>query len=599
MRLWQYKEQVGPASTKFGETIMPDKWEPQIPDRQLPPAPRAAALLLAAACFVPLLAPAERAQLDKFAPQLPPISNPRPIPAREGIFVVDGKQLTLKESVSIDRWQPPLERAPLRLEQTKTGWQVVDTLALTSKEAVSIDRWHPPIERPYPARPLPAREGLLVIDVKQLTIRELVSADRWVYPIEQPYPYRLRLRTAPDCEFNTQIPVPIYVSAQSTEPISIQMWQAQGRFMPVRFDAELVSADRWHYPVEQPYPYRRRPAAEGIFTIDAAAQTLPERATPDKWAYPIVQPYLTLRYPVREGWQVRDGVPRAEAVSFDRWNFNQATPRFDIVRPRYFAPTSVSDQLFNIPAVPETIRVDKWKGQAPDLFLALRYPVREGLNVIDALQLTKHETTFADKWVQPIQQPYLVLRYPVREGLSVRDLRQPIYSPDAWAYPIVQPYPSRPLPAREGWSAIDGLPRAETPAIDKWRGQFPDQIAGILRGREPGIFVIDARQLTLGGGVSMAGWYRLTEQPYPYRPRPAAESLFIIDAKAETQPELVSADRWFLLVAQPYLRLTPRGYVQEFFYTSLVIPVQPLQPPLFAVLADNGITTATLTTAYS
>jgi len=232
---------------------------------------------------------------------------------------------------------------------------------------------------------------------------ETVTSDKWAQPIQIPT-LRIKRRQDTNSSFVQIVAAPtatpVYVSSQSSEPISIQSFQYPARtapVLPLPSAPETVTADKWLTSWPQPYPARKRLAQYGSNTSVAG-----EDEILTGWIPPTEQPQRRIQsFRDRQGaLQITISAP-AETITSDKWAQPIQVPVRDR-RLRNFQQFSADAQL-HIPPPFEIIRVDKWKPVYPDQHLRVRQPVQRGWYVKDLIP--RAETSLLTKFIQPIQQP--------------------------------------------------------------------------------------------------------------------------------------------------------------------------------------------------
>lgn len=238
---------------------------------------------------------------------------------------------------------------------------------------------------------------------------ERATPDKWQAEIPDNPPRRARLSTAliPSLAFVPVIaapPTPVYVSAQSCEPIAVQSFQYQAKAEPLitTAQAEDVTLDKWHRVTDNPQRRARRLVQYGVnFAI---AEQADDGLPPVYW---LPQTEIPRRQRlVRQS----DGafvvvVSAPDVNTLDKWVQQTQQPRQDLKRNQMLYPSLGIDTQFYLVPPSEIIRPDKWGRNYPDQIFRAKRLHEYGSFIIDPRQLTNPETSTLDRWLSvPIIQ---------------------------------------------------------------------------------------------------------------------------------------------------------------------------------------------------
>lgn len=435
------------------ETVRPDKWLPTYPDLLLPQHLTRPGLSVIDAN---LPTTHETTFVDKWLPKHPDILLPAAPLVAEGAFEIDSDFLTQAPDVHIGFWHPCyadqiLVPEPLVAE----GYIVVDASQLTQGETIEVDKWlsrYPDLLLPAP----PREPGWTVIDADALaTANEGTVPDQW-YPIganvtiEGAYLSAGALvtggRTSGNAEVTLDRWTARYPDLLLPEHLTRTGWYTIDATQLLAEEATLLSKWLPTYPdILLPAP----PREPGWYVVDADLLTTPNPPPPpDQW-YPQYNAVIALEY-LHPGVTIV-GVLKQEEATIDKWigewpDFARGRQQLVaeglvVVDPQWDAP---EQELFRewAPTYPDLhlvgpqplvaegtfvtdvgvaeVPVAQWRPDYPDLLLP-QHQTGEGWIVIDAQQLTEHETITVDKWWQPASEPYPAVLYPVAEGWYTAD----------------------------------------------------------------------------------------------------------------------------------------------------------------------------------
>jgi len=558
-RRWQYDAQTSPVST-LPENVHVDAW-------MQPPVQPQRNFAFRAAAFAVVLASAS------------------------GMAPIDTKQLTQKEAVHVEAWmQPPQfqlpgKRYPTAVYEAASGNQ--RNFAIVNQPG--NETWHAEypswVNRKFPEAPyIPGWE----IDPNQLTIPETVRIDKF----GPDYPSLLN-RKYPSATYSPAIS---FVAVQaSAENITVDKW-FQPASVPTRIPAraleaesvvdanlltqqETVRIDKFgpHFP-----DYLFRPDFHAAFYASGAVgpvSTLPEAVSIDKFKadYPDQIARQIARQNIAEGQAI---YPLSEAVTVDKFKADYpdaagrlrvcqvdqqslifvAVPQPGVVYPDALARPRIvqeGEAVFPIQvAAAAPVTIDRFHPVYPDQ-LAARARVPEGQWIVDANQLTQHETTYVDKW-HPTY-PDFGPRNPARAAelvefvIDANQLTQKESSPvDKWHPDFPDIVPRNPARTDPGIVVSgNGLIPAEQIRLDKWF-QPASVPTRLLPRQVPVEFDIDAKALTLKEAVHVEAWMQPPQYPNSFEADPRARAfaalissgMAVIDAKALTQQETVRIDKF-------------------------------------------------------
>jgi len=319
---------------------------------------------------------------------------------------------------------------------------------------------------------------------------EIVNIDKWNGNTNQPESNFKRLRSYSLASLTALAFVPvlgtpaIHINSQPTEPIAVQSFQYDDRTEPLKpiTSVETITVDKWFRRIEVPLFKPKRLVQYGVNC--AIAEQADDGLPPVHW------------------------IPETETPSFASWK---------AIRKQYLYPTSVSDQLFNIPAPPQVTAVYIGAQSAEPLRLVtFQYDDRtEPLKPI----VTGGETITVDKWHR--NYPDLVFRAKrLADYGSYRDLitRVEVTTPDKW-----QSDTNRPrfdlkrnqylYPTLSGESRLFVAPGVEVVTVDKWNRNYPDIIYKAKRSSTYGLYIVDAKQLTQVEPPTLNKWVQPTQRP--------------------------------------------------------------------------------------
>ena len=274
MARWQYQAMVEPVSTSK-ETVLVDKWAPntQVPQRGW--ARRAVYSLAALTTF----------------------SN----------FSIDAKQLTLKEAVTLDRWQGSVSQPRFDRKRNQRLYPSSFLVKATPfPEAVTLDRWQQPQSQPrldlkrkqylYPAQ---------FRDPKSLpNAVETITLDKWKPELGTP---RRAPRATPISTIVSPltVPTPVIDTGSSQGGVSLifqRTRQYQSLAAPVGSipNAETITLDKWFREIQQP----RFDAKRRQFQYPAEFRSFVDAVSLDRWFMETQQPRFDRRrwqhlYPAR------------------------------------------------------------------------------------------------------------------------------------------------------------------------------------------------------------------------------------------------------------------------------------------------------------
>lgn len=317
MKLWQYQQQASGISNAQGvERTTPDKWQPRtdVPEanfRKLSAYSLAAIIPVAVFTNIfPAPSPSTAALQQSPTPIVRPVSTVHLLPATSPqdptsmrtnqiwvdklqttnqflffpdvkrwqflyqSFAVDPKQLTLRERITPDKWQPNTNQ-PL-FDVKRTQWVYPSLFSNPKPLPIStfVNLWHQQdVKIQIPAKPLPHLYPSFVIDASQLAQKERITAEKWFRETERPV-------------FDSK-------KQQHTYP----SFFSQPRPIP---NPETIRADKWHPLVAQPlFDARRYQWLYQVWTVDPKQLTQKERLTMDKWFRETQQPRFDVK---RQQW---------------------------------------------------------------------------------------------------------------------------------------------------------------------------------------------------------------------------------------------------------------------------------------------------------
>jgi hypothetical protein len=313
-----------------------------------------------------------------------------------GQSVIDPKLLTQKEAVHVDAWmeQPEYPAAYLSLQkkiyaaEAASGMAAIDAKQLTLQETVRIDKFNPNypdrIPRLWPVATYTSG-GLIVIIPP-----EVVTLDKWWQPAS--VPTRLPARTpdltqtviAPSELFSLDKWAPDY-QAWVNRPFNSAVQQASGGIYIPQPPIETVTLDKWWKPASQP-TYLPTRSADLTQTVIPP----PEKILLDKWWQPTSQPtYLPKRSAELQQFIID---PKPETIRIDKW-----APDYQawVNRPFNSAVPAASGQTL---VLTEIVSFDKWWQPASQPTYLAKRTAELGQSVIDAGALLRPETVSIDKF---------------------------------------------------------------------------------------------------------------------------------------------------------------------------------------------------------
>lgn len=254
-------------------------------------------------------------------------------------------------------------------------------------------------------------------------------------------------------------------------------------------------------------------------------------------------------------------IPRAEAVTLDRWQPEYPDTRLERAKRPLWIDQSTADSWLAHNPVAETVTSDKWQPTYPIRLDSAKRVLWQGWSVNDPRALTQPETPTLDKWLGEFPDGRLDrAKRAFWDGQSVLDataLTQPeTPSLDKWS----PKYPDGRLdrqrrPFWDGQFAVDptALATAETAQLDKWLPTYPNRLDPVRKPFWNGQWVTDSRALAQPETITPDKW----SPTYPNRLDRAKRSFWtdytVADANLGTAPgvETVTIDKWWAETQRP------------------------------------------------
>jgi len=561
MKLLQYQESVQGIPTSLApERTTPDKWQP---NTNIPQSNWQKAALYSAAALMPFftmnLTPAQRIEQPKtFAPQSVVITVQRTTQYQALAYPVAG--FSPKERITVDKWFKEAERPVWKVpnDNRTNGLLVFHPRPIVTVETITADKWHPLPNQPrfdvqrnqylYPSLFLSTNQNF-AITVPGAASYGIVFTQNFQYQSLAKPPQQTQAETVTLDKYapNTEIPPRDVKRQQYLYPTSVidanQLAQE-----------EAVSSDRWQPAPNQPlFDFKRQQYTYPVSVIDNRQLTQGERITVDKWQpetnkplfdvkrWQYTYPFLFFHPEPQEVTQFEspsefarnvdkvydrartqylypsftiDGklLASEEAVSFDRWNFNQSIPRFDIPRNQYLYQSS-----FFYPEPKEATEFEDLLFQQDVLVrgvprLQYLYPHLS----VDPTALTQKERFTPDKWQPETNKPLF----------DVKRLQ--------YTYPALffGPFP------------IANPPGFIAPSIQQTLVPFfPIKHGEYLYS----VFVTDSKHLLDRETITVDKWFIATGQPLKTK----QGITFDNHLKPFVVSENVTLDKWFSAISQP------------------------------------------------
>lgn len=245
-----------------------------------------------------------------------------------------------------------------------------------------------------------------------------------------------------------------------------------------------------------------------------------------------------------------------EAVSFDRWNYNQSIPRFDVPRNQHLYPSS-----FFYPEPKEVTDFENVLFQQDVLVRGI--PRLQYLNPylsIDPTALTQRERTTPDKWQAKTNEPVFDVKrnqffYPSQVA-NIFPIEEPAEIQDAGIYQTNVPYfPTKHTEYLYQTFGIDPtqLTQAERITLDKW---FKDTEHTLWdKTRSQYLYpasLLNPYPLPNAEVVTTDKWHPLIVQPlFDLKRQQFVYPYLSIDASHLLDHETITISKWFVPVSQP------------------------------------------------
>lgn len=414
------------------------------------------------------------------------------------------------ERSTLDKWLPTLPDLPVRrlLPSTPLGSLSFEPYFYSGPTPIYVNSQAcEPIKVEHIQYQAKAEPVIVPVEAP-----ESLTLDKWALNTEQPALDIKRTQYVLPSTFDDRLfqapaaPAPIYVSAQSAEPIAIQHFQYQAEAKPVFVTTEApetLTLDKWSSAWPQP---QVRPPRLIQYGVNIAVAEQPDDGLPPVWWLPESNNPLRIRAQnVATGFFEILLTSFGETVSLDKWWIQGHEPRLTS-RQQYLQPQMAADHL-----ALEAISLDKWDCNYPDLiFRPQRLPDYSHFSIDPTLGA---ERASLDKWAQPTNLPRF----------------------ERWSTPWL--YPSLAIDAQ--------LSPAEIVHLDKWDRQYPELIFRTRRLADYTHFSLDP---TLQAErVSIDKWWAESVASWPaLRPlMPTNDLLFV------PEPESLTLDKWWQQSVDP------------------------------------------------